>query len=343
MIFNSVRLRLTAWYLLIISSVIIAFSLSLFFVSRNSINRSHKKQVAILQQAGPDFELVKVDQAAIDAELKQLFGQLLTIDLALIVISGLLSFILAAQTLEPIRSNLERQKQFVSNASHELKTPLASLQAEIDVTLRRSRTRAEYVDTLKYLKKEVTRLTKLSKNLLILAGSNEKIIEPEQVDLVQLINDSVDALKNRLRNFKLILKLEQVKVRGDKVQLRQMIDIFIDNSSKYTPRGGQVIISLSSRGRSAYLSFFNSGPGISKPDQAHIFKRFFRSKLGIKTVKGVGLGLAIAQTIVENHQGELKLDSRLKSGVKFLITLPIAGPKNVKYEKHFFKRKKDKN
>ena len=333
MIFSSARLRLTAWYLLIIGSVIIAFSVSLFFVSRNSINRSHQKQIAILRDRGPDFEEIRVNQEAIDTELAELFHQLLVIDLALISIAGVLSFILATQTLEPIRSSLERQRQFVSNASHELKTPLATLQAEIDITLKRDRSKSEYVKTLRYLRKEVVRLTKLSKNLLILAGSNEKIIQPEQIELTELIKESLSAFKNRLDHNRLKLNLEQVKIRGDRIQLRQMVDIFIDNAIKYSPKGGVISITVDSRGRTANLIFFNAGKRIAKKDQDHIFKRFFRGSSGVKAVKGVGLGLAIAQTIVNNHQGELRLDSRAKKGTRLVVALPIAGPKSAKYER----------
>lgn len=229
----------------------------------------------------------------------------------LVAILGL-SWLLMRQSVAPVEAAYERQRRFVSDASHELKTPLAVMQANLSA-LAASEVPEARAKWQGYIGLELERMTKLTQQLLYLA-QNEGQETLQKIDKRPL--PLRERLSHQLMQYEVLfyeagISLEQVLgsaevvVQASPEQLDQVLAILLDNAVKYTPRGGQVVVSLEQEGHYATIAVANSGPGIAPEELPYIFDRFYRSSQH-RDRKGHGLGLAIAKAIVEQHGGELR-------------------------------------
>jgi len=233
------------------------------------------------------------------------------------------------EMLARIESAFLRITEFTADASHELRTPIALIHIEAELALRKSRNEAEYRDALRHILVEADRTTKLIEELLTLAraDSGSEALNIHSLDLLTLLGDSAAkwAQVASLRNlqFEAHLDVTNLPVMGDEGALRRVIDILLDNAFKYTPAPGKITLSAEEKHDRIVISVEDTGMGVAAQDQARIFERFYRvDKARSRELGGAGLGLAIAQWIVQLHKGSITVSSELQKGSVFRLELP---------------------
>ena len=234
------------------------------------------------------------------------------------------------EMLDRIESAFLRVTQFTADASHELRTPVSLIRTEAELALRRSRTEAEYKDSLRQILQEAERTTLLIEQLLELAraDSGRESLTMRPVDLPEVLRDVVYSWRQvaAARNLQFSTEFCErgVSVMGDPTLLRRLADILLDNAFKYTPSPGSVRLGLEVQDEAAVITVQDSGMGIAPEEQQRIFERFYRvDKARSRQQGGVGLGLAIAEWIVSQHRGAISVESRPGEGASFRVRLPL--------------------
>jgi heavy metal sensor kinase len=235
------------------------------------------------------------------------------------------------EMIDKLDSAFERERRFTADASHELKTPLAILRGEIEVTLRRDRSTDDYKRVLESCLEEIDRLTKLADDLLTLARSDsgEKLLESVPVNLDQLAAEARDYLRPLAEAAGVDLSYqtpaEEVLIEGDPKRLEQLLINLLDNAIKYTGPGGSARLAIGVEDSSALIEISDTGRGIPAEAVPHIFERFYRqSDPRDSRVAGFGLGLAISKWIVDGHGGSIEVESREAHGSRFRVRLPLS-------------------
>lgn len=220
-----------------------------------------------------------------------------------------------------------QQQRLVSDVSHQLKTPLAVLKGELEIALKRARTSDEYERVLGSNLEEVDRMIRIVESMLLLArfDANEIKLSAEDVDLRGMVAGIVEDMRVIARARQIALDLDApfpCVARVDAGRLAQAVMNIVDNAIKYSSPGMRVGITVGMDAESAIIAVRDSGPGMSAEDAERAFRRFYRSESG--GAPGFGLGLSIAQGIVELHGGSIGLETRLGAGSVFTIRLPFA-------------------
>lgn len=234
-----------------------------------------------------------------------------------------------SRTFNHMADTLELEDQLrrvlVADVAHELRTPLAILQATIEA-MADGITEPTAV-TLSSLHDETLRLGRIVEDLEVLASAEAAglALELKPVDLAVVADDAVNGLKPQLEGAGLSLArdFQPTVVRGDKNRLHQVLTNLLTNAIKFTPAGGCVTVSVSSRDRVARVVVEDSGRGIPHEDLDHIFDRFWRGP-GVRHTTGSGVGLAVVQELVHAHHGEVTVASEEGHGSQFMITIPSA-------------------
>ena len=234
--------------------------------------------------------------------------------------------------LDLLRDYLDRNREFVANAAHELRSPLAAIQSSVEVTLNSDRSVEEYQDMLGEVADQCGHLRILVNQLLLLAETDAARfpMEASTVRFDLVVRKSVEMFAGVAEEQGVDLStdvIEPLTVEGDGGRLRQVISNLIDNSLKFTPRGGQVRVTLrrdAAQGQMV-LTVADTGDGISPEDLPHVFERFYRgdkSRQRQDLAHGNGLGLSICQSIVMAHGGTIAVESDLGRGTIFTVFLP---------------------
>jgi signal transduction histidine kinase len=242
-----------------------------------------------------------------------------------------------ADTFDGMLARLEKatesQKQFIQDASHELRTPIATALTNIEVLEMNSEaTREDYQHLLTVLKNSLDRMSHISEGLLLLSGDNQSPLKLSRVELGGVISEIVnevnrDALKQDI-GINWERPTRKTYIMGDLTRIRQVIFNLVDNAIKYNRPGGSVTVTLLSENKSAVIKITDTGIGIGQDDLPHIFDRFFRvDKSRSRQKGGSGLGLAIVKKIVEEHQGTIEVHSVLGEGSTFNVNLPLSSSK----------------
>jgi len=338
--FKKARLKLTAWYLLIITIISFSFSFLIYGLIDQEINRFANSQRNRIERdlviLNPDSSpksigtVRLVDQELINDSRHRLLLNLITINSFIIVVSGALSYFLAGKTLSPIQKMTEDQKRFISDSSHELRTPITAIKSLFEVTLR-----DKNLD-LKEAKKvintgidQTNRLQKLSDSLLEISRleNNFQKTNFEILSFKKIIFDSVKQIepKAKVKKIKLISKVAPAKISGDYSRLVELFIIFLDNAIKYSPENTVIKIISQTKKNRIITKIIDQGIGISDKDLPHIFDRFYQSDLARTKTKesGYGLGLSIAQKIIQLHHGQISVKSKIDHGTIFTISLPL--------------------
>jgi two-component system OmpR family sensor kinase len=239
------------------------------------------------------------------------------------------------QTLERLENLFTSQQRFLADVSHELRTPLTVIKGNVDL-MRRMKQLDE--ESLSNIDQEAGRLTRLVGGLLLLAQaeSGKLTLNMAPVELDTLLLEVFHEMRI-LAGSKVRLKMtdiDQIQINGDRDRLKQVLLNLVGNAIQYTPQGGEVFMGLAKIGEQARIIVRDTGPGIPAEDLPFIFERFYRAEKSRTRSKtsGFGLGLSIAQWIVENHGGTIKVESKEGQGTTFAIWLPLPAeaPASVK-------------
>ena len=265
----------------------------------------------------------------LDARLEHLAARSVVRTTALV--AGLACALLSAaaallirRMVKPVEASFERQKQFVWDASHEFKTPLAVISANAEV-LAGEIGENEY---LGYIQSEVRRTDRLVQNLLTLARMDKGTVtaQMERFDLSNALLGVALPFESTVFEAGRTLETDVpdgVFIKGDRELIQQLAVILLSNALKYSDEGGTIRLSLSQKGHGCRFSVYNTGPGIAPENLEKIFDRFYREDLSHNSeVAGNGLGLAIARNIVDAHKGRIHAESEYGKSATFVVTLP---------------------
>ncbi|HLO48278.1 MAG TPA: ATP-binding protein [Kamptonema sp.] len=262
---------------------------------------------------------------------------------------GAIGWLLSGLAMEPVRASYQHLKQFTADASHELRSPIATIQTNVQVALAEPDIEPQQQQQLQVIERLTRRLGKLVDDLLFLARQDSGIVQPQLLDipLDALLMDVVEEQKAIAIATGINLSLEIVDpatsvdsftLCGDWDQLARLFTNLISNALQYTPAGGKVDIELQpiAKGKkppSALNSVLqvkikDTGIGIPPAAIPHLFDRFYRADPARthRSAAGSGLGLAIAQAIVENHHGDIRIESQIDQGTTVTVALPPHKP-----------------
>ncbi|MGO4544147.1 sensor histidine kinase [Paenibacillus sp. 2TAB23] len=248
--------------------------------------------------------------------------------LVMLVVIYFISRYFASRSIAPVKEAFEKQKQFIANASHELKTPLAVIQTNADVLLANSEdTIVNQAKWLHVIKQETVRMSKLTGDLLYLTEMEDarSAMMHAEFDLSEAVETIMLTMEAVIFEKELQLKYEiepGLTVIGSIEQIKQVIMILLDNAIKYTGPRGVIEIELKKQHQDVVLSVTNTGEGIASEQLHRIFDRFYRTDSSrSRTQGGHGLGLAIAKSIVDQYGGKLYAKSEIGESTTFYLHL----------------------
>ncbi|MBR1759344.1 MAG: HAMP domain-containing histidine kinase [Lachnospiraceae bacterium] len=238
----------------------------------------------------------------------------------------LLMLLLSKRIVRPFIDNYEKQKRFITDAGHEIKTPIAVIQADTEVL---EMDLGEDNEWLHDIQTQTEKLTSLTNDLVMLsrmeeAGRNIQMIEFPFSDVVTEAAGSFKALAlTQNKTFETDIE-PMLSLTGDEKAVRQLVSILLDNAVKYCPEGGDICLSAKSTGKSITLSTYNSSAPVEKESLKHIFDRFYRldSSRNAKT-GGYGIGLSIARAVMEAHKGKIEATTKDGTSVTITATFPV--------------------
>lgn len=273
--------------------------------------------------------------AFLDTSIQDESFRHLVIILLFAVSLGLLLFLfvsirLAKWSVKPVEQAWDQQRQFIADASHELKTPLTVILANTGIMMNHPNdTISDQIKWLRYIKEESDHMKKLIEDMLFLAKTDagRSVIPMSLVQLsdlsfeVSLPFESIAFEKNILLETQIE---DGLQVNGNIGQLKELISILLDNACKYTPAKETIILSVYRIQDKIQLIVKNTGVVIPPDAKTHLFERFYRpdQSRNLET-GGYGLGLAIAKSIVELHKGQIQVRSSSEEGTSFIVTLPV--------------------
>ncbi len=330
-VFESATTRLTIWYMVLIMALSLIFSFALYRIAVNDLEvkvqdfqtgletsmNNETNDNSLIPHIIRDSSKLKVADA--------LAYELFTLNITILIIGGLFSYILAKYSINPLQKAHERQSRFTSDASHELRTPLAVMRTELEVALSdKTATKSELRGVLKSNLEEVNKLTKLSEMLLGLSKTEGAKLKLENADLVQITQAIIKDFKQPVERFK-ITAPKQLKICVNETAIRDLVRILVENAIQYSEPRSQIKISISTRDSNAKFSITNTGAGIKSNDLPYIFDRFYRadSSRTNNDKPSYGLGLSLAKSIVELHHGGISARSKPGANTILTFTLPI--------------------
>ena len=245
--------------------------------------------------------------------------------LALIPISNFL----AGKSLVSVKKMFDNQKKFIADASHELRTPITVIQTNVEVL--KMKEEEPIKDNLKWLNNislESETMAKLVSELLLIARAESKTIQLDKTrfSVSKLCYDVYNLMEELAKEKEITLTLdapEGIDYVGDEDKLRQSVRILVDNAIKYTHEGGNVKIGLKDTKRTVNIMIKDNGIGLTEEEKRNVFSRFYRADdARNRQTGGVGLGLNIANAIIDQHNGRIKIESQKGVGSTFTVYLP---------------------
>jgi signal transduction histidine kinase len=267
-----------------------------------------------------------------DQQVASLVSAIVGAGLLGLIGAALVTALVTARALAPVRAAFARERRFVADASHELRTPVALVHASAEVLQREDLVLGEGRPLVDDILSESDRLGRLVGDLLTLAAtdSHELATERQPLDLAEIVRDTVRRATPLAgeRGNALVLggtPDQPLPVLGDRDRLTQLLLILLDNAFGHSPPGGTVYVALARLGRDAEVSVCDQGPGVARDERERIFEPFARSAgTRARNRGGTGLGLAIAKEIAERHQGTIAVDDAPGGGARFVVAIPLA-------------------
>jgi len=234
------------------------------------------------------------------------------------------------KTFDRLQQSYEQMRQFTADASHELRTPLTALKSVGEVGQQEERESPEfYRNVIGSMLEEVDRLSLLVQNLLTLARADAGRIplDRSETNIETVVQDAIERIQilaeEKEQHLTYINRQDSTTATVDRDKIRQALVNILDNAITYTPKGGEILVSLHNFHEDVQIEIKDNRPGIPAGEQHRVFDRFYRvSKDRTSSDGGTGLGLSIAQWAVELHGGHIELESETGEGSRFIITLP---------------------
>ena len=228
--------------------------------------------------------------------------------------------------IERLEESFERQRSFLTDASHQLRTPLSIVKSTCDVTLAKDRTADEYREALLSVSGSLSRMTALTERIMDAARFESRIFSMNmaEVDLTGILEDCVRLLADKAlsRSVSIALSGARTRVFGDREKLTDLFLTITDNAVKYNRQGGRVAIEVKEGVDEAVVTIEDTGRGIPAGEREKVFDRFFRGADTGGVEPGSGLGLSIAKTLAARHGGGITLESEVGKGSVFKVILP---------------------
>lgn len=329
--FQSARLKLTAWYLVIIMLVSGTFSFAIYRASTSEIQHVIDR-IHFLQEQSNQLRIPTPPNAVIT--LDQLQDVKTRLQISLLVINGIIfilaggaGYFLAGRTLRPIQVMVDEQNQFISDASHELRTPIATLRAEMEATLLEKHVGDKEARVLiESNLEELGKLQELANSLLQLAHVHKKDEKfSDVVSLQEAVQNAYKKIAPMAKKKQVTFKLASIagNVKGDKQSLVEVFVNLFDNAIKYSPEKTTVKLMSATKKNMSIITIADQGMGIAKEDLPHIFDRFYRADKSRSQADGHGLGLSIARKIITAHNGTIDVASVHKKGTTFTLIFSL--------------------
>src|SRR3989344_2874992 len=283
--FQFATLKLTGWYVLILMTISLLFSVAIYSISASEVDarleqfqsRYERSDFPSFRTDGtpvPDFNQVRDDQNS--RAHSNLFFSLVYINLLILIGGGTASYVLARRTLRDIEQVHVAQSRFTSDASHELRTPLAVMKTELELVLRdTSASKVELREILESNLEEVNKLTRLSQMLIQLSKGEHAKLEREPVNITKIVEDVARRYDPSGERIDLKSIHKNLLVHGNLSSIEELVTILIDNALKYSPSDSLVTVRVSKRNNKACVETINTGKGISADDLPKIFDRFY--------------------------------------------------------------------
>ncbi|KLU62963.1 alkaline phosphatase synthesis sensor protein PhoR [Peptococcaceae bacterium CEB3] len=276
------------------------------------------------------YRIMYLDVTESYKSLFELLARLIIVGSFMLIVIFVISLYFANRAIKPITETWEKQKQFIANASHELKTPLSIINANYDALLvNQEETIKSQMKWLDYIKIGTDRMTKLINDLLSLAKVEDANFAEDKIpfNMSDAINDVILSMEALMieKGIKLSQSIEpDIIIKSDSERVKRVVTILFENAVKYTNEKGQIAISLIKSKHQVIYSIKNSGKGIAKEDLPKVFDRFYRADPSRTHDRGsYGLGLSIAKTIINNLGGEINVSSVENEYTTFTFTLGL--------------------
>jgi len=274
-----------------------------------------------------------MERSQYDNMLFQLFKTLILIGFISLIILLLISIYLTNKSIIPIKETFEKQKQFIADASHELKTPLAIIKTNTSLILSHpDSTIKSQSKWINYINSQTDRMSELISEMLSLAkmdtAENQLPLSPINVSkVIESMILMFDAVIYE-NNIELETNISKnLFINGDKESLKKLFSIIMDNAIKYTDKNGNITVSLFPEKNKVKMIIRNTGEGIAPENLERIFERFYRvDSSRDRETGGYGLGLSIASSIVKQHKGKIYAKSKVGEFTSFIIEIPQQTP-----------------
>lgn len=312
--FRHLRNRLIIINLAVTSMVLVLAFSAIYVVA---LGEAHRRQ-SVIADVVPGYTQIVIQtvhkqiQVEQQESLRTLLASLFVTGVAVEVAVAILSYALAEAAIRPVKEVYDSQKMFIANASHEMKTPIAAIMANLEVADIKNN---QWIDNVT---QEVQYMADLNQQLLALAraeNSNKTIKKEESVVLKKFVEEIIAPFRPRIEtsqvDFKLKTQLRSGKIKLIKNDFQQIVSILMDNALKYCDQ--KIIVTLTSKS----ISIENDGSKISAEDLPKVFDRFYQTN---KSSEGVGLGLAITKTIADHNDWKLQVTSGETTNTKFTLS-----------------------
>ena len=230
-------------------------------------------------------------------------------------------------TFARLESAFAQQKQFASDAAHELRTPVSVILTQTQTALNRERDAAGYKQTVEACQRAAQRMRKLIESLLELArfDAGQEVMQRQRFDFAKTISECSELVQTLAeeRGVKIISELPPLEITGDSERLAQVVTNLLTNAIQYNQPGGEVRVKMESQNGLAVLTVADTGQGIAAEDLPRVFSRFFRADESRTGGGSAGLGLSICKAIVEAHGGTIEAASKIGTGSMFTVRLPV--------------------
>jgi signal transduction histidine kinase len=299
------------------SSAVLIFTLPVY---RHGVSGSASDIIGVVQVARPMRSIGEV--------MNNLVAVLVTASVLALAIAFASGFWLAGRVMEPIRISLQHQKQFVGDASHELRTPVTVIRTAAESMLRQPEPLGERTRRLaEDIVGETAQLGRLVEDLGVLsaADSRRARLHLAPVEVPALLAEAAVSAALLAEGAGITLETDLGAggtLLADPVRVRQLVNILVDNAVKFSPEGGTVVLSATTTDKRLFVRVVDRGPGIAHDELPKIFQRFYRGE-GERHKEGTGLGLAIARWIIQEHRGTITVRSVVGEGSEFTVELPL--------------------